>query len=255
MCVVSFTWARLLWNTSCSEHHVKQAMPQLRPLWTWHPKPKPLQQALFCVPVWFSMHTNPLIFTSQLKHTLSQAFILSQANCGLIALIVRRARSVSVFVWSLFEKLYQHSKHNSQDWLSCFSYSLPIPSLQIRLTRRFSTAILYQTILCPHQTAVLCSNGQRVNLFLSSRFMKDTMQSIACVAWGCWKRHVKQAMPQLPPLWTWHPKPKPIPRTRVSNLLWARVDIFRVRFLTKAVQKTLTSLAFPAVAKTVLGIL
>ena len=31
----------------------------------------------------------------------------------------------------------------------------------------------YQTILCPHQTAVLCSNGQRVNLFLSSRFMKD----------------------------------------------------------------------------------
>ena len=57
MCVVSFTWARLLWNTSCSEHHVKQAMPQLRPLWTWHPKPKPLQQALFCVPVWFSMHT------------------------------------------------------------------------------------------------------------------------------------------------------------------------------------------------------
>ena len=170
--------------------------------------------------------TNPLIFTSQLKHTLSQAFILSQANRGLIALIVRRARSVSVFVWNLFEKLYQHSKHNSQEWTSCFSYSLPIPSLQIRLARRFSTAILYQTILSPHQTAVLCSNGQRVNLFLSSRFMKDTMQSIACVAWGCWKRHVKQAMPQLPPLWTWHPKPKPIPRTRVSNLLWARVDTF-----------------------------
>ena len=71
--------------------------------------------AFLCDSACIHMHTNPLIFTSQLKHTLSQAFILSQANCGLIALIVRRARSVSAFVWSLFEKLYQHSKHNSQD--------------------------------------------------------------------------------------------------------------------------------------------
>ena len=181
----------------------------------------------------------------------------------LIVLIVRRARSVSVFVRSLFATLRKCTSTQNTTLKNDFLVSPAAYQCQYQACW-YDSQVRSQPQYFPKQ---YCAHITRLSSAAMDRgsisscpidSWKITMQWTAYAAWSCWKRHVKQAMPQLPPLWTWHPKPKPIQRRHVSNLVWARVDTFSCA-LTKAVQKTsygsMTSLAFPAVAKTVLRML
>ena len=110
---------------------------------------------------------------------------------------------------------------------------------------------LYQTILCPHQTAM--DRGSTSSCPVDSWKIQCNQLHVLLEAAGnatssrpCLNFHLFGHGIQSQSLY----------RGRVSQIFCELMLILlRVRFLTKAVQKTLTSLAFPAVAKTVLRML